>query len=386
MPIQFSGSNETTLGLELELQIIDPETGNLVSKAPRIIQDIDDPAFKPELFECIVELNSAVCHTMKELRNDIKQKLEHLHAVASKHHCELLLTGTHPTARWQDQKITQNPRYQTLLDRIRWPVRQFLIFGLHLHVGVSDAEKAIFILNQLSGHIPELIALSASSPFYQGLDTGLASSRIKIFEGLPNNGIPHFFRNWNAYSQYVDNFQRYGSIDSFRDIWWDIRPHPVYGTIEVRVCDLPPTLREIFALSAYIFCLVKKLDREYEEQKKLHRTPRWILEENKWRASRYGLRANLIDASEDGITPVKKIIRSQLQQVSSLAAQLECPEELAEIRQILALGSSADRQRAWKYREGADFSGIIKRLLQEFHTDTILASTPERDWKSVFFS
>ncbi len=386
MPIQFSGSNKTTLGLELELQIIDPASGNLVSKAPQIIQDIDDPAFKPELFECIVELNSAVCHTIAELRRDIRQKLQRLQSVALEHHCDLLLAGTHPTARWQDQKITQNPRYQALLDRIRWPVRQFLIFGLHLHVGISDAEKAIFVLNRLSNHIPELIALSASSPFYQGLDTGLASSRIKIFEGLPNNGIPHFFRNWNAYSQYVDNFQRYGSIDSFRDIWWDIRPHPVYGTVEIRVCDLPPTLREIFALSAYIYCLTRKIDIEYEERQKFPVIPRWILEENKWRAARYGLQANLINASESSVTPVKKIIRDQLQQISELATQLECPEELAEIRQILAVGSSTERQRIWKYREGNNFSEIIKRLSQEFHSDKFLASAAERDWKSVISS
>ncbi|MFZ0390583.1 MAG: YbdK family carboxylate-amine ligase, partial [Calditrichia bacterium] len=234
MYIKFNSSPQTTLGIELEVQTVSPRTGELVDGAGVVLTHLaGEVLFKPELFSSTLEINTPVCRSLTQLESALRDNLQILQNVAKENDLNILISGCHPFANWQQQKITRHERYLNLLHRIRWPVRQFLIFGLHVHVGIDNPDKAVFVMNRLTEYLPCFIALSASSPFWNGFDTGMATSRIKIFEELPNAGIPYYFEDWKSYSEMVEILIRTNSISTVRDLWWDIRPHPIFGTIEV---------------------------------------------------------------------------------------------------------------------------------------------------------
>jgi carboxylate-amine ligase len=221
MFINFNAATDYSLGLELEIQTISHVTGELIPGAGLILSHLPgEVLFKPELFNSTIEINTPVCKTLSQLEKSLKENINIIQEIGQKLDIDILISGCHPFSNWQQQQITRQDRYQNLLHRIQWPVRQFLIFGLHVHVGIDDADKVIYVMNRMTNYIPHLIALSASSPFWNGFDTGLADTRIKIFEELPNAGIPYYFKNWKMYSELVENLIKSNSIDTVRDLWW----------------------------------------------------------------------------------------------------------------------------------------------------------------------
>ena len=238
MKITFNGSPGPTLGVELELQIIDPETKNLVSGAGEIIErSRDEQHVKPELIQSTIELNTDICQNVADVRRELSERIARLLAVCDDLGYEVACAGTHPFAAWSQQQVTPKDRYQMLMDRCQWPARRLMIFGLHVHVGVENGEKAIAVFDSLSTYLPHLLALSASSPFFDSHDTGLASCRAKIFESLPTAGLPYRLLNWAEFQRLMITLVNSKTIETIREIWWDVRPHPDFGTVEIRMCD-----------------------------------------------------------------------------------------------------------------------------------------------------
>ncbi len=369
MFINFNAATEYSLGIELEIQTISHLTGELIPGAGAILSQLPgEILFKPELFNSTIEINTPVCQNISELEKFLTQNLSVVQEIGQQHDIDILISGCHPFSNWQQQQITRQERYLNLLHRIQWPVRQFLIFGLHVHVGIDDADKAIYVMNRMTNYLPHLIALSASSPFWNGFDTGLATTRIKIFEELPNAGIPYYFRNWKMYSQLVENLIKSNSIDTVRDLWWDIRPHPIFGTLEVRVCDAMPTLKENMALTALIYILAVKFAEEFKSDGKLSRLERWILEENKWRAARYGIHGEFIVGKKGKTRKIRDALLELYEDANAFSSEdrlLEAREYISVIPEILEKGPSYARQRQWAKKRPGDYKYIINNLLNE---------------------
>ncbi|MBN2367167.1 MAG: YbdK family carboxylate-amine ligase [Calditrichaeota bacterium] len=369
MFINFNAASEYSLGVELEIQTISRLTGELIPGAGIILAQLPgEVLFKPELFNSTIEINTPVCKTISELEKHLKQNIKIVQEIGHQHDIDILISGCHPYSNWQQQQVTRQERYLNLLHRVQWPVRQFLIFGLHVHVGIDDADKAIFVMNRFTAFLPYLIALSASSPFWNGFDTGLATTRIKIFEELPNAGIPYYFKNWKMYSALVENLIKTNSIDTVRDLWWDIRPHPIFGTLEVRVCDAMPTMKETMALIALIYTLVIKFSKEFEANGKLSRQDRWILAENKWRAARYGIHGEFIIGKKGKTRNIRDAVFELYQEAYNFCSSAEMKDTriyLSTIPEILDKGPSYARQRQWARKRPGDYKYIINNLLKE---------------------
>jgi len=377
MYINFNASTSHTIGVELEIQTINPRTGELMPGAGIILSELSgEVLFKPELFNSTIEINTPVCDTLSNLEEALIKNLNIVQKIAHKNNLEILIAGCHPFSNWQHQQITQQERYLNLLHRIQWPVRQFLIFGLHVHVGIDNADKAIYVMNRLTKYLPHLIALSASSPFWNGFDTGLATSRIKIFEELPNAGIPYFFKNWEKYSQLVEHLIKTNSIDTVRDIWWDIRPHPIFGTLEVRVCDAMPTLKENMLLTTIIYLLILKFSEDYDNGIEEVCCPeRWILEENKWRAARYGIQGKIIIDEEGNMKGLREDIERLYQDLLNYTEKVDIAytrKYLSLLPEILKVGPSYLRQRTWARRRPGDYKFIIDNLLNETRENRLI--------------
>ncbi len=366
MKIIFNGSPGPTLGAELELQIIDPETKNLVSGAPRIIERSQDQMHvKPELIQSTVELNTDVCENVAEVRRELSERIRRLLAVCDELGYEVASAGTHPFAEWSEQQVTPKERYEMLMDRCQWPARRLMIFGLHVHVGVQSGEKAVAVFNSLSGYLPHLLALSASSPFFDTLDTGLASCRVKIFESLPTAGLPYRLLNWAEFQRLMLTLVNSKTIETIREIWWDVRPHPDFGTVEVRICDGLPTLDEVIAMTALIQSLVVWLGDKYDEGTYLPLQRYWIVRENKWRAARWSTEAEIIVDEDGRLEPLSESIERLVEQVTPVAQRLGCAKELAGVRTMLKNGPSYWRQRRL-YEETGSFKTVMESLVGEF--------------------
>src|SRR3954463_9336459 len=305
MHIKFNASEGASLGVEMELELVDRETRELRSGASELLAVLGEglpdghPRAKHELLESTVEIITGICHTVSEARSDLEKTLAELETVAGERGFALLCSGTHPFSNWADQDISPNPRYARLVEEMQWMARRLQIFGIHVHVGVQSAEKAIAIANALQTYIPHFLALSASSPYWMGQDTGLASSRSKIFESLPTAGLPYQLSGWSEFESFMETLVSAKAIESIREVWWDIRPHPDFGTIEFRICDGLPTMSEVAAVAAMSQCLVEWLDTLYDRGYTLPVPRSWVVRENKWRAARYGIDAEFI-ADEDG--------------------------------------------------------------------------------------
>ncbi|MCG8603807.1 glutamate--cysteine ligase, partial [bacterium] len=341
MKINFNGSPRPTLGVELELQIIDPETKNLISGAQQIMEIANgDSHVKPELIQSTIELNTDVCDDIATVRMDLSERLNRLIEVCDKLGYELSCVGTHPFARWSEQEITPQDRYHMLIDRCQWPARRLMIFGLHVHVGVPSGEKAIAIFNALSTFLPHLLALSASSPFFDADETGLASTRVKIFETLPTAGLPYRLLNWAEFQRFMITLVNAKAIESIREVWWDIRPHPGFGTVELRICDGLPTLNEIVAVTAFIQALVVWLSEQYDEGAYLPVPRHWIVRENKWRAARWSVDADIITDEEGNLQSLSEAIHELLEQLTPVSKRLGSHEELMAVEKIMKAGPS----------------------------------------------
>ena len=366
MRIRFNGSPKPTLGVELELQILDPETRNLVAGAPRIMEASgEDANVKPELIQSTIELNTNVCPDVAAVRSELTERIRSLLAVCDRLGYEVACAGTHPFSKWDEQAITDKERYHSLVDRCQWPARRLMIFGLHVHVGVESGEKAIAVFNSLTTYLPHLLALSASSPFFASADTGLASCRVKIFESLPTAGLPYRFRNWAEFQRLMITLVNARAIESVREIWWDVRPHPDFGTIEVRICDGLPTLDDVLAMTALVQALVVWLGEQYDEGMYLPVQRHWIVRENKWRAARWAVDADIIVDEEGKLERLSDSILGLVETVAPVAGRLGGGHELARVAEMLRVGPSYRRQLR-VHEEAGSYEAVMDALVREF--------------------
>jgi carboxylate-amine ligase len=369
--IPFHSSERASLGVEWELQLVDPQTRELTSGATEILAEItpagleEHPKAKHELLQSTIEIITGVCTTVAEAKADLAGTLAEVVAAAERRGLGVMCAGSHPFTRWDSQEISPKERYAQLVDRMQWLARRLQIFGVHVHVGVRAPEKAIPIVNALTQYLPHFLALSASSPFWSGCDTGLASARTKVFEGMPTGGLPHQLADWAEFEEYMETLIRAGAIESVREVWWDVRPHPDFGTVELRVCDGLPTLDEIGAVAALAQCLVEQFDTQLDRGYTLPVPTEWVVRENKWRAVRYGLDAEIVIDDQGTVRPVRQEIAELVAELAPVARRLDCEAELADVERLLAVGASYQRQRAVAAAHEGDLRPVVDSLLAE---------------------
>ena len=370
--IVFNGSEKPTLGVEIECQIVD-EAGALATDtaATKILSKLnDDVAFKHELLECTVEVITGVCKDVGEVRADIGEKIERLIEASESLGYRVQCSGTHPFSAWVDQTVSPDPRYHRLIENCQWTARRLLIFGVHTHVGVRSGEEAIAISNSLGTFIPHFLALSSSSPFWQGRDTGLASVRSKIFESLPTAGLPYQMDNWGQFQRFMRTLIGAGTVRSIREVWWDIRPHPGFGTLELRICDGIPSMDELCAIVALSQSLVVWLGERYNAGLDLPNHKAWTIRENKWRAARYGLEAEIIRDEEGNLMSLRRSLGDLIEKLEPTAEKLGCCDDLLRVNDILERGTSATRQRE-VFARTKDISAVVDSLVDEFKNNRI---------------
>lgn len=359
MPIEFFSSARSSLGVEMELELIDRQSRELVKGAHEILAELGQgyedghPKAKPELLQSTVECITGICQTVAEAREDLTATIVEVRAAAARRGLRMMCSGTHPFTDWNTQEITPNDRYHRLIEQMQWPARQMQIFGIHVHVGVRSPEKAIAMLNALCAYIPHLLALSASSPYWMGRDTGLASSRSKVFETLPTAGIPYHLSGWPAFENFMETLISAQTISSVREVWWDIRPHPGFGTIELRVCDGIPTLDDVATMAAIAQSLVERFNSLLDRGYSLPAPRAWVTRENKWRAARYGLDCSIIVDEKGGLMPLRDACEEMVEELLPTARRLGCADELLGVHAILDRGPSYIRQRAIVARGGS---------------------------------
>jgi carboxylate-amine ligase len=375
MHILFNASERCSLGVEVELEIIDRGTRQLASSASAILADIGDghpdgehPKVKHELFECTAEVITGICGTVAEAREDLAATVKELSGHTEHRGLSLMCSGTHPFSDWHQQVVSPNARYHTLVDEMQWVARRLQIFGVHFHVGVRSAEKAISIANALNAYIPHFLALSASSPFWSGRDTGMASSRSTVFESLPTAGLPYQLSGWDEFEEFMGTLVAAQAITSIREVWWDIRPHPDFGTIELRICDGIPTLGEVSALAALAQSLVEWLDCLLDRGQALAVPRGWVVRQNKWRAARHGLEAEIIVDEEGRRIPLRHAVEQVVEELSPVASRLGCLDELRLNLATLGHGASYERQRR-VVAAGGTLVDVVDSLVAEFESD-----------------
>ncbi|MDP9227343.1 MAG: glutamate--cysteine ligase [Actinomycetota bacterium] len=378
MNFVFNGSERPTLGVEIEVQVVDG-SGALTTDpvATKILAELDDRWFKHELLECTVEIITDVCGTVGEAARDIQGKVHQVIDVADEMGYRILCSGTHPFSAWADQTVSPDPRYHLLIENCQWTARRLLIFGVHTHVGVGSGEEAIAISNSLATYIPHFLALSSSSPFWQGRDTGLASTRSKVFESLPTAGLPYLLDNWGDFQRFMRTLIGAGTIRTIREVWWDIRPHPAFGTLELRICDGVPTAFELSALVALSQSLVVWLGERYTVGLEVPQHRAWTIRENKWRAARHGLEAEIIRDEDGNLISLRRSIGDIVEMLEPTAERLGCLDELRNVNDILMRGPSAVRQREVYERTG-DLSSVVDSLVEEMRTG-VPCPLPDRD-------
>jgi carboxylate-amine ligase len=372
--LTFRPSAGSTLGVEVELQILDRETGDLAPGAVRLLQACRDEAIDgvtAELLQSMIEVKTGVCKDVNEVRASLVPILRRVRNLASSLGYDLAMGGTHPFNRTSSSTVFPAERYQRVQDRMAWLTYQIVVFGLHVHVGMPDGDVGIGTINLLVQYLPHLLALSANSPFWQGIDTGLASTRSVLFRLTPHAALPHYFPGWKEFCTYVQVMRACGAIQSTKDIYWDIRPRPQTGTIEFRICDMPASLAHVLGLTALIRCLVIASQRLLQEKPRLRRGDLrryWIAVENKWLASRYGLQAQCIRSPGGKRQPLARDLTELLERLLPIAQETGDYPFLAALQPLDRFESGADRQRRL-YRDAGNWKVVIDdmkgRLSQE---------------------
>lgn len=352
--------------MEWEFALVDADSRDLSNEAAAVIADIGENSHvHKELLRNTIEIVTGVCDTVGEAMYDLRGTLRDTRDVVSGRGMDLFCAGTHPFAEWSEQKLTDAPRYAELIKRTQWWGRQMLIWGVHVHVGVSSAHKVMPIISSLLNHYPHLLALSASSPFWAGEDTGYASNRAMMFQQLPTAGLPFQFQTWRQFERFVHDQKTTGIIDQVSEIRWDVRPSPHLGTIEVRVFDGVSNLAELSALVALTHCLIVDLDRRLDAGEQLPVMPPWHVQENKWRASRYGLDAIIILDADSNERLVTDDLDDLLNRLEPLARSLRCSDELAAVADIPRRGASYQRQRRVAEEHDGDLRAVVDALVGE---------------------
>ena len=364
MRLPFTANDRPSVGVELELGLVDERTMALTSAIQPILAVL--PAefaegVKPELMQSSLEVISGVCETIAEAERDLTRKLRAVQKAADSQGVRLLWSATHPFSSWREQEVTPTQRYQGLIDLHQDLARQLVTQGLHVHVGVDSGEKAILICNRMLEHLPLLLALSVNSPCWDGRVTGLQSYRSKVMEGLPTAGLPHQMANWSEYTWLIDHLTETGFINSIREIWWDIRPHNNFGTVEVRICDLPGSLDEAMTLAAMIQSMVVYFSDQIDEGSFPRNAHAVMVRQNKWRAARYGRRARLVDSYTYAAHDIQDLAGRWTERLLPVASRLECVAYLERLPALAAAPSAAARQLSL-LEETGDPTVTVRRL------------------------
>jgi carboxylate-amine ligase len=358
--------DQFTLGIEEEFQIVDPVTRELRSHVSEILDEgrmILGEQIKPEMIQSQVEVGTGVCKNIQEARADITRLRSVISSLAVKNGLKIVAASTHPISRWQDQKVFEDERYELLVQELQTVARSLLIFGVHVHVGVADRERQIHIMNASRYFLPHVLALSTSSPFWMGHNTGLKSYRSEVFKQFPRTDIPDHFDSYPGFMRYVELLVKTGCINDGKKIWWDCRPHPHFPTLEFRICDIPTRVDDTVAIAALFQAIVAKLYKLMDSNLGFRLYRRMLIQENKWRAVRYGLEGKLIDFGKNKEVPVVDLIRELLDFVDDVVDDLGSRKEIEHIHTILERGTSADEQLR-VYRETNDLKAVVDRLIE----------------------
>jgi carboxylate-amine ligase len=363
MEPKFTGPSYT-LGIEEELMILDAESMALANAIDAVLDEYGAQGdVKHELLESVLEIatdphpNTARAgRQLRQLRRDVSE-------AAGRRGLRIGSSGTHPFAMWEDQRVSPQPRYRELISTLRFVARQEIIFGLHVHIGLDDPNKAIHVANGMRVHVPILLALSANSPFWRADSTGLASSRMPIFRAFPRVGIPPFYEDWDDFERRIGFMVDAGVIEDYTFLWYDVRPHPNFGTVEIRAMDAQTRVEHTLALAALIQAMVKELSEHYEAGKKLGRYPYEMLDENKWLAARHGMEGELVDLPERRLVPAKELARRLLDRLREHSQDLGSAAELDGIEDILAHGNGAQRQRV-VYEANHDYVEVMREIVE----------------------
>ncbi|HYW47696.1 MAG TPA: carboxylate-amine ligase [Bryobacteraceae bacterium] len=372
------------IGVEEEYQTIDPRTRDLrshiqaeiVQKGKTLLAE----RVKPEMHQSVIEIGTGVCQNIQEVKEEIVSIRRQMVTLAKENGLRLAAGGTHPFARWNEQEIYPDDRYRVIVEDLKMVARANLIFGLHVHIGVEDRETAIQIMNGARYFLPHILALSTNSPFWLGMETGLRSYRCKVFDKFPRTNIPDLYASWSAFENYVNLLIHTNCIDNAKKIWWDIRPHPHFPTLEFRICDIPMRVEETIAIAALCQAVIGKLYQLHERNLSFRHYSRALIMENKWRAARYGLDGKLIDFGKQTEVPVRDLIHEILEFVSDVVDELGSGEEIAYIERILEEGSGADRQLR-VFSETGDLHRVVDYMIEETEAglfEPAQSSTAER--------
>ena len=364
--LTFRPNSSLSLGVEIELQLVDQGTGDLKPVAPLIlesqIREGSQTRLKSELFQSMIEIDTPICSNAFEASRSLRSSLAHARDRARAFGADVIMSGTHPFARYTERLLTPSGRYYSLVDRNQWITRRLQIFGLHVHIGMRSGEHAIAMNNAFCHYLPLLLALSASSPYWQNEDTGLASSRITFFEALPTGGHPYLLNDWGDFENLINKLLRSGSITGIKDLWWDIRPNTEFGTIEIRVMDCPPTMKEVEALVALVHSLAIFIDAELTTGRRFTPPPEWILRENKWRASRHGVSCDVVMNDDGTSAPFLEVWSQLLKSLQPTIASQRYEGFFEFLCCIVEKGPSYIRQRRHNPCEPAS---IVQHLIQE---------------------
>jgi carboxylate-amine ligase len=356
-----------TLGIEEEFAIVDPKTRELRSHIQEILEGgkvMLKEQIKPEMHQSVVELGTEICQSIVEARAHVIDLRSKLAGLADRSGLKIASVGTHPFSHWRDQLITQGERYQEIVKDMQQLARANLIFGLHVHVGIPDRETAIHVMNQARYFLPHIYALSVNSPFWVGQNTGLKGYRLKVFERFPRTGIPDAFESLSEYEDYCKLLVKTGCVDNAKKIWWDIRLHPFFDTLEVRVCDAQSRVDDTLAIAALIQAIIAKLHKLQWQNMSFRIYRRRLIDENRWRASRYGIDGKLIDFGKETEVETRGLLNELLEFISTEVNELGSKNEMAHVERIMREGTGADRQLvAWEHTR--NMKGVVDQIVAE---------------------
>jgi carboxylate-amine ligase len=374
-----------TIGIEEEYQTVDPVTRDLrshihaeiIEKGKLLLQE----RVKAEMHQSVVEVGTSVCSNIKEAKVEVKKLRRDMIMLARENGLRLAAAATHPFADWRAQEIYPDERYKNIVEDMQLVARANLIFGLHVHIGMDDREAAIHMMNHARYFVPHILALSTNSPFWLGMNTGLKSYRCKVFDKFPRTNIPDYFPSWSEYENFIKLLIKTGCIDNAKKIWWDIRPHPFFNTIEFRACDIPMRVDETIALAALIQATVAKLYKLYSANQGFRLYRRALIMENKWRAARYGLNGRMIDWGKQTQVPVRDLILEYLEFIDDVVDELDSRAEIEYVHKIMEMGSGADRQIR-VFEETEDLKKVVDYIIEETEVGVAEAAAPVSEQKA----
>ena len=367
--------DQFTLGIEEEFQIVDPQTRELKSHVSEILEEgklILGEKLKPEMIQSMIEVGTGVCHNIQEAREDLTRLRCIISMLARKKGMEIVAASTHPFSHWGDQEIFDDERYAFLVEELQMVARSLLIFGLHVHVGIADKDRQIHLMNAARYFLPHVLAMTTSSPFWLGHNTGLKSYRSEVFKKFPRTDIPDHFDNAQSYERYVDTLVKMNCIDNAKKIYWDIRPHPFFPTLEFRICDIPTRVDDTIAVAALFQAIIAKLNRMMDKNWGFRLYRRMYIQENKWRAVRWGLDGKLLDLGKQKEVPTRDLIRELLDFVDDVLDDLGSRKEVEHVHTILERGTSADLQLQTYFDNDNKFEPVVDMLIKN-----TLESVPE---------